>query len=342
MFVKIRCWAAAGSLAFLASHSLAQGPLSPPGPPGPTMRTLDQLHDAAIDAKMPGVAINAANTPGDQTAMFVITSPGRYYLPAPIAVEAGKAGIRLEADDVHLDLNGMTISGIPAQSLDGITSGNDGGDSVTVRNGIIRGFDNSGVTLGLDASVAELRVYSCGSFGIAAQARAKVRDCHVQSCGYGIQASTGSLILRCSVSTIGSTAISLSTGYTQVRECTLESATNGIQQSNGGYCIIADNIIRNMSGKGLDLCAYNKVEDNFISGCAVAGIDLRCGGNVATRNTLIGNQLAIDTSANNEEQVFANTLRANTANFSVMTGNYIAPVGNAASATNPFTNLDSP
>src|SRR4051812_5162311 len=90
----------------------AQGPLSPPpGVPTPTMKTLDQVE--------PRKEINATNTPPTGFSIFTISAPGSYYLSGNITGVSGKFGILIQVDDVDLDLNGFTLTGVSG-SLAGI------------------------------------------------------------------------------------------------------------------------------------------------------------------------------------------------------------------------------
>ena len=67
----------------------AQGPLTPPGAPTPTMKTLDQIE--------PRKEVNATNTPGDATNLFIISTGGSYYLGGNITGVSGKHGIQIAA-----------------------------------------------------------------------------------------------------------------------------------------------------------------------------------------------------------------------------------------------------
>ena len=50
---------------------------------------------------------------------FTIDQCGSYFLTDCLTGQAGQNGITIDADDVTLDLNGFTLSGVPG-SLDGI------------------------------------------------------------------------------------------------------------------------------------------------------------------------------------------------------------------------------
>src|SRR6185295_13968915 len=87
--------------------ALAQGSLTPPGAPGPTMKSLDQL-DAKLEKRTP------ISSPA-----ITINQSGSYYLSTNLYVSSG-FGIRVNADDVVLDLGGWTLTGL-AGSTDGIS-----------------------------------------------------------------------------------------------------------------------------------------------------------------------------------------------------------------------------
>lgn len=120
----------------VATGSLAiAGPLDPPaGPVGSTHKTLTEVE--------PRTAINATNTPGTSTAIYVISQPGSYYLMSDVVGQSGKHGIRVTANNVTIDLNGFTVRGVSGAVIGITDTQNENAriQNLTVRNGIIRGF----------------------------------------------------------------------------------------------------------------------------------------------------------------------------------------------------------
>ncbi len=154
------------------STCLAQGSLTPPGTPAPTMKTFDQIE--------PRKEVNATNTPGDSTALFIISSSGSYYLSGNIAGVSGKSGIKIAADDVTLDLNGFQLKGVSGSGsgiVHVIVTG--GVRNVAVLNGTVRDWPGGGV---LAAShfyslYENLRLYKNGASGLEAGGGSVVRGC---------------------------------------------------------------------------------------------------------------------------------------------------------------------
>ena len=69
-----------------------------------------------------------------------ITKPGRYQLKQDLQLNSGATGIKIEADDVTLDLCGHAVryTGAPKEGTYGITATNSRG--ITIANGIVGGF----------------------------------------------------------------------------------------------------------------------------------------------------------------------------------------------------------
>jgi hypothetical protein len=111
------------------ANLFAQGTLTPPGAPAPTMKTLDQ-----IEARTP---VDATHTPGDGFSLFVIRTPGAYYLASNIVGVANQRGIEIRANNVTLDLNGFSLLGV-SNAASGILVVNTC-TNVTIHNGMISG-----------------------------------------------------------------------------------------------------------------------------------------------------------------------------------------------------------
>ncbi len=157
------------------SRMTQAGPINPPaGSVASTSKALSEVE--------PRTAVNATNTPGDSSAVFVISSTGSYYLPSNIAVPAGKVGIKVTATNATIDLNGFTIDGFTSGAGGISTVGAAGGGSLAISNGTVRGMAGTGIQVyaqalqvtnvavqdctgtGLDLSGNIIRVSACGSF----------------------------------------------------------------------------------------------------------------------------------------------------------------------------------
>jgi hypothetical protein len=124
---------------------------------------------------------------------FVITTPGAYYLTGNLSDNSGDHGIEIQVDDVTIDLNGFILSGDP--------NGNSGGRSgidaatwsgVTVRNGIVRNWNDLGVDLGSGATVMDVRVFNNKKEGIYVR-EGVVKRCVARDNDLGIVVDIGTI-----------------------------------------------------------------------------------------------------------------------------------------------------
>lgn len=76
------------------------GSIQPTSPPGSTMKTLDQVE--------PRIPIGDGTTPGDDSSLYKITSPGSYYLTGNVTINF-KHAILIDSDDVTVDLSGYRL-----------------------------------------------------------------------------------------------------------------------------------------------------------------------------------------------------------------------------------------
>lgn len=158
-------------LAGLAGNLAAQGPLTPPGPPAPVMKSLAQIEPRSV---IPG-----------GTTTHVISQPGNYVLGGDITV-GNIDGMRIEADDVTLDLNGFTIS--TTSTVPGGLAPYRGifvlSKNVVIRNGRIKaGFYNNAANLaggGFEAGIE-------GGFDFPGTgSNVVVEDMQITGCRHGI------------------------------------------------------------------------------------------------------------------------------------------------------------
>ncbi len=248
---------------FLNANSIfAQGSLTPPGAPAPTMKTADQIEPRTI--------LNAANTPGDGQNLFTITNPGSYYLTTNLVGVSGKNGIKINTNNVTLDLNGFSLLGVPGSGK-GITIYSYA--DVTVRNGSVSGWADyaiDGSSLNKNTFFERLSV-DRNKYGIYVAA-AIVRDCEVSyNTNIGIEVLSGT-VSGCYVAYNGQTGIRLSSGAVKV---------------NHNTCI-GNNTANDSSSAGIYITAgHNFIEDNLVVDNYNAGIWANSGSaNVIIKNNV--------------------------------------------------------
>lgn len=212
-FIAVFAFAAAAAL-------LTAGPLNPPaGAVSSTQKTLSDVE--------PRIAINAANTPGDAGTLFRITQPGSYYLTGNINGVSGKAGIFIASADVTIDLNGFAMIGVAGASQGIVAPSNL--QRISVRNGKVRAWPFTAVSLGPDAMVEDLQVgANLSTDAIVCGDRSIVRSCAVQAAASGFYVGSGSLVLDCVATGVGN-GVSCPTAATDVRVegCRLLGANAG-------------------------------------------------------------------------------------------------------------------
>lgn len=193
------------SVCVIAPALWAQGPLAPPaGPPAPGMKTLDQIE--------PRIPVGAITTPGNATAVHVISSPGSYYLTGNVQGVAGQDGVLIESSNVTLDLGGYTLAGVPT-SANGIGLSRSGAalGRITVRNGMIVNFGGRGI-------------YTVASGAIQGLV---VEDLTIECTGEAIRSDVnGSTLVRRVFVRGGSGGIFCNTSsFARVEDCTVTNVT---------------------------------------------------------------------------------------------------------------------
>lgn len=268
------------------------------------MKTLDQVEPRTPISSLP----------------FTITAEGSYYLTGnlqpPAGTPSGDAGIRVQASNVTIDLNGFALIGngilshainIPSEQV-----------NVTIRNGTIRGWGLTAVQGNGTARMraADLRITSNASSGLLAGAEAIVTDCVAEgNSGNGIAANFGSIIERCiATGNTGSGSDGIFAGANSiVRRCVArDNGGDGIQAVRS---LITECEALSNDDDGIDLGqgsiarACHSVE-NVGSGIN-GGIRSQVRDCVTTENgssgiTVLGDSVVLENRASNNGRAFLN------------------------------------
>jgi len=218
-------WSVVACVVGIAGSGLAQGSLTPPGASAPTMKTLQQIEPRT----------DVATLAGNAAYHHVITQPGSYYLSGNLAVTL-TSGINIGIAGVTLDLNGFEISRASGSGGKGISIAS-GGDRVTVRNGIIVGFQY-GIhddTFSKSCLYEKLAVSGCTSYGIFAGTASRIVDCRAHgNPGTGIFSGSGASLDGCTASNNGDDGIYVGSG-SSLNGCTADKnqGSYGIRAGNG-------------------------------------------------------------------------------------------------------------
>lgn len=136
---------AAGAL-LVGARTAKAGPLTPPpGAVAPTGRTTEEIFNqigsssagVVADARRGWTPISASTTPGIAgVSRFRIAQPGCYYLTSNIDPGTEPAAIRIDSDNVTLDLNGFAVNASGSSRI-GIATANFSHNSIRICNGFL-------------------------------------------------------------------------------------------------------------------------------------------------------------------------------------------------------------
>lgn len=247
--ITVMCGAMIAGVVAMAAFAGDLNP--PPGTVSPTAKPLQEIE--------PRIGLRSVS---GFLGPITIDEPGSYYLLENIQALANFDGIVITASDVTIDLNGFAIFDNPAQDTTaGIRIGTNDSpvERVTIKNGSISGFDDTGI-IGPFASaviIDSVRVTDCGS-GIVVRNGSQVhRSVSNNNDVWGIQVSFGSLAAGCTARGNGSDGMQAFQSI--IRDSTSSNNSRGFFVSQGGVveCVAYGNAST----------GFTATSDSHINGC---------------------------------------------------------------------------
>jgi hypothetical protein len=218
--------------------------------------------------------IEVNSLPGDGTAVFVINQPGSYCLGSNVVGVAGKNGIKIDADNVTLDLAGFAVLGA-GNSLNGIVINNH--FHIVVRNGSISGWGSHGLdgTNGALSRIEDLRTDANSGNGLVINSGSQVNNCvAAQNTGDGIAVSNNVLVTGCVSSLNGGHGFGLGTACT-IKSCLAFGNTGaGITTGGVNYLTVIDCNANTNTGGGIAARARAFITSSTAEGNGVVGISV--------------------------------------------------------------------
>jgi parallel beta-helix repeat protein len=229
-------------------------------------------------------------------------------------------GLVIGADNITVDLNGHTVSGLDV----GVGIRNPGYDGVTVKNGTIRGFEH-GVQLtdGASGNVLEdltVELHKLTGVQVSAAEGTQIRTSRVTGNGEGLAVVDGS-----TATTVSGSALSLNSGAgARIEDADGNTLLSNTVDTNGDAGVLVlgsdQNVLQSneITGDSDQAVLFvgsqaNTLRGNTVAGSGDAGVVVSAGShaNLIEGNTLTGTgDAGVQLSESDRNRVIGNTARA--------------------------------
>ena len=202
-------------------------------------------------------------------AIYCISEPGYYYLRDSIVVKSSSnlRAIRINSDNVTLDLNGFAIISTTKGTYDGIrVIGNH--NNIVIKNGIVRGFGFDGIYAEVadGSTFKNLRLYDNDDDGLNVGDNCLVVDCFARNNGRnGIRANKSNIIRDCTSSYNGWDGFTLFNGTLIYNSISHNNSKQGIEAFYGcrvEACTVFENSYNGIRCYSSILCLGNTAYRN--------------------------------------------------------------------------------
>jgi parallel beta-helix repeat protein len=281
----------------------------------------------------PRVAVQSL--PGNETALYVISDPGSYYLTGNITGVEGKHGIEVASDAVSIDLNGFSLIGSPdAVSAVAVPEEH---HSLAVKNGSIIAWPVAigGKGTAHASLMSNLIIKSLGG-GMTVGTKSIVSECSIDTAGTALVVGEGSIVQNCTITSGESVGIWVGQDV-RILDCLINACGNdGIRA--GSRCVIRGCSVSNNRRAGIRVSGDravvigNSCNDNG-QGLVGHGIFVDGGGSRVEGNYCAGNDIGIQASG----VVIRNIASGNGTNYTITGG----VVSNNPATAGPWANLEN-
>jgi parallel beta-helix repeat protein len=291
---------------------------------------------------------------------FTVNECGSYVLTACLTGATGQHGITVMADDVTIDLNGYTLTGVTG-SLDGIHVGQ-GRSVMTVRDGNLKNWGGYGLgAIGTSsAHVTNVSLIGNGIDGVRIGPNGSIEKCIAEgNVGTGFSFGPGSNVAFCTA------ASNQSTGFNGSTRCTITDST---AQGNGGIgfspssdSLVSSCVAQGNTSDGIHVFLGGKVVEclaasngrhgiyadsgayilrNTCKGNANAGIYVLSSNCRVDDNHLVSNSTGLEVAGSGNFLVRNTAFNNSTSGLSIAAGNQWYPSGAGVTPNNPWSNWD--